>query len=116
VAILQVFWVWPRWLRVQGVPTGTERGFYGGLKRAKLGHKREGDNPIVFHDLRHTFGTLCAASGIPVGDIQAYMGHSDVKTTQIYMHYAPKHDAAERLTAAFGGAASLEVVETAKAV
>jgi integrase len=83
-------------------------GFYGGLKRAKLGHKREGGNPIVFHDLRHTFGTLCAASGIPVGDIQAYMGHSDVKTTQIYMHYAPKHDAAERLTAAFGGVTELE--------
>ena len=51
----------------------------------------------MFHDLRHTFGTLCAASGIPVGDIQTYMGHSHVQTTQIYMHHAPKHDAAEKL-------------------
>jgi integrase len=62
-----------------------------------------------FHDLRHTFGTLCAAEGIPVGDIQAYMGHSKVTTTEIYMHSAPKHDAADRLTAAFGGAAVAEV-------
>jgi len=75
--------------------------FYGALKRAGLGHRREGKRPMVFHDLRHTFGTLCASSGVPVGDIQVYMGHSDVKTTQIYMHHAPKHDAAAKLTAAF---------------
>jgi integrase len=78
-------------------------GFYGALKRAGLGHKREGEDPFVFHDLRHTFGTLCASSGVPVGDIQHYMGHAHLETTQIYMHFAPKHDAAERLTAAFGG-------------
>jgi integrase len=77
-------------------------GFYGALKRAGLGHKREGEDPIVFHDLRHTFGTLCASNGIPVGDIQHYMGHAHLETTQIYMHFAPKHDAAEKLTAAFG--------------
>lgn len=79
-------------------------GFYSALKAAGLGHKREGPEPFRFHDLRHTFGTLCASSGVPVGDIQTYMGHSDVKTTQIYMHHAPKHDAAQRLTEAFGGA------------
>ena len=27
---------------------------------AGLGHSREGPQPFVFHDLRHTFGTLCA--------------------------------------------------------
>jgi integrase len=75
--------------------------FYAALAAAGMAHRREGDDPIVFHDLRHTFGTLCASNGIPVGDIQTYMGHSDVKTTQIYMHHAPKHDAAEKLTAAF---------------
>jgi integrase len=77
------------------------QGFYGALKRAGLGHKREGPDPIVFHDLRHTFGTLCASNGIPVGDIQHYMGHAHLETTQIYMHFAPKHDAADKLTGAF---------------
>jgi len=56
----------------------------------------------VFHDLRHTFGTLCASSGVPVGEIRVYMGHASLSTTEIYMHHAPKHDAAQRLTQAFG--------------
>jgi hypothetical protein len=30
------------------------------------------------------------------------MGHANLDTTQVYMHFAPKHDAADRLTAAFG--------------
>ena len=67
-----------------------------------MGHKRESEDPFVFHDLRHTFGTLCAASGVPVGDIQHYMGHANLDTTQVYMHFAPKHAAAQRLTEAFG--------------
>jgi site-specific recombinase XerD len=30
------------------------------------------------------------------------MGHANLDTTQVYMHFAPKHDAAQRLTEAFG--------------
>jgi integrase len=58
---------------------------------------------ITFHGLRHTFGTTLARAGWPVGDIQALMGHADIATTQIYMHYAPRHDQAERIAAAFAG-------------
>ncbi len=42
--------------------------------------------------LRHSFGTTLARSGWPVGDIQALMGHANLVTTEIYMHYAPRHD------------------------
>ena len=31
------------------------------------------------------------------------MGHQDVQTTMRYVHYVPRHDAAAKLTAAFGG-------------
>lgn len=34
------------------------------------------------------------------------MGHASLSTTEIYMHDAPKNDAAQRLTAAFGVASA----------
>jgi integrase len=55
----------------------------------------------VFHDLRHTFGTQCAAKGIDLPRIQRWMGHAEIETTMRYLHYVPAHDDAARLTAAF---------------
>jgi integrase len=46
-------------------------------------------------------GTLCAAKGIGLRRIQAWMGHADIRTTMRYLHYVPQHDDAARLTAAF---------------
>jgi integrase len=76
-------------------------GFYAALDVAGLGALREKTDPIVFHDLRHTFGTMCAAKGIDLRRIQAWMGHADIQTTMRYLHYVPQHDDAARLTAAF---------------
>jgi integrase len=76
----------------------TIRGaFYGALDAAGLSGKREGDDPMVFHDLRHTFGTL-AVEAWPLHDVQAYMGHADIQTTMIYVHHQPKVAAADVLT------------------
>jgi integrase len=76
----------------------TIRGaFYGALDAAGLGGKRQGDDPMVFHDLRHTFGTL-AVEAWPLHDVQAYMGHADIQTTMIYVHHQPKAAAADVLT------------------
>jgi integrase len=54
-----------------------------------------------FHDLRHTFGTTMARAGVEVGTIQAWLGHADLATTQLYMHYAPQAEDAARIAAAF---------------
>ena len=54
-----------------------------------------------FHDLRHTFGTTMARAGVPVTTIQAWMGHADIQTTQIYMHYAPAANDALEIDSAF---------------
>lgn len=54
-----------------------------------------------FHDLRHTFGTTCAAAGIPLRTLQEWMGHVDIKTTMIYAHYAPGEEEAALIERAF---------------
>jgi integrase len=74
--------------------------FYAALAAAGLGAMREKDEPITFHDLRHSFGTTCAVAGIPEVTIQSWMGHADGSTTKRYMHHAPRHDDARRLSAA----------------
>ena len=56
---------------------------------------------IRFHDLRHTFATTLAAAGVPLRTIQEYLGHADLKTTQIYAHYAPSAGETAVLNAAF---------------
>lgn len=33
--------------------------------------------------------------------VQEWMGHADVQTTMRYLHYAPRHDDAEVIAAAF---------------
>ncbi len=60
-----------------------------------------GVRPIRFHDLRHTFGTRLAATGQPIRAIQEFLGHADVKTTQIYMHYAPSQRELAMINEAF---------------
>jgi integrase len=72
--------------------------FYVALEVAGLGRLRAKDDPIVFHDLRHTFGTL-AVQAFALSDVKAMMGHADISTTMIYVHHVPQTDAAARLSA-----------------
>lgn len=39
---------------------------------------------ITFHSARHTFATLSISSGIDITTLSTLMGHTDVRTTQIY--------------------------------
>lgn len=43
---------------------------------------------LKFHSLRHTFATWLVQSGASIYEIQKLLGHSDIKTTQIYAHLA----------------------------
>ena len=81
--------------------------FYAALDRAELGQLRKKADPIVFHDLRHTFGTLGAAIW-PLHDLQGYMGHADIQTTMIYVHHVPKVTAADELSRAVTAAMGIE--------
>ncbi len=68
--------------------------YYAALERAGL-------RRIRIHDLRHTFGTVCAAKGIPQTTIKEWMGHSDLATTEIYTAFYPQEADAARISAAF---------------
>ena len=48
---------------------------------------------IGWHVLRHTFASHLAMRGVPITTISELMGHSDLKTTQRYMHLSPAHKA-----------------------
>jgi integrase len=59
-----------------------------------------GLRPLRFHDLRHTFGSLAITSA-DIAEVQAWMGHADIKTTMRYLHYRDRGEAARRLGEAF---------------
>ncbi|WP_167590351.1 tyrosine-type recombinase/integrase [Oceanidesulfovibrio indonesiensis] len=44
---------------------------------------------VVFHTLRHTFGSWLAISGVPLFWIARLMGHSNQETTERYSHLCP---------------------------
>jgi integrase len=59
------------------------------VRRFKRALGRSGVRTVRFNDLRHTFGTRMAAAGVPLRTLQEWMGHRDIKTTQIYADYQP---------------------------
>ncbi|MDR1984781.1 MAG: site-specific integrase [Prevotellaceae bacterium] len=48
------------------------------------------DKKITFHVARHTFATLCLTMGMPIESISKMLGHTKIKTTQIYAHLIDK--------------------------
>jgi integrase len=73
------------------------RRYVAAVKRAKL-------RPLRFHDLRHAFGSIAANAARSGRELQEWMGHADLKTTQRYLHYRSRGDEARRINEAFKAA------------
>ena len=62
--------------------------------------KKHGLRQIRFHDLRHSCASLLLSLGVPMKQIQEWLGHSDISTTSnIYAHldYQSKVSSAEAM-------------------
>jgi integrase len=83
------------------------------LEHFKAALKRAHVRPVRIHDLRHTFPTTAAASGqVSLRILQEWMGHRDLKTTQIYADHMPGEREAQLIDAAFGGTPAVDHTET----
>lgn len=82
---------------------GRHLGYKALSARYKEALARAGLRQLRFHDLRHTFGTHAIRAADP-REVMEWMGHADIQTTQKYLAYKPRRDAAKRLAAAFDDA------------
>jgi integrase len=75
-------------------------------RRFERARYASGLEPLRFHDLRHTYGSLLVAGGIDLASVKAAMGHSRITTTERYLHARPASQLAERFTQALGATVS----------
>ncbi len=81
-------------------PLGGHLGYDGLSQRYKNSLDTAGLRRLRFHDLRHTFGSHAIRAADP-REVMEWMGHADIQTTQKYLSYKPRRDAARRLATAF---------------
>jgi integrase len=67
-------------------------------RRYERARDAAGLEPLRFHDLRHTYGSLLVAGGIDLPSVKAAMGHARITTTERYLHARPASELWERFT------------------
>jgi integrase len=60
-------------------------------KSFKAAAERAGLEGVTPHVLRHTAGTWLAQRGVPLWQIAGWLGHSLLRTTELYAHHSPDH-------------------------
>ncbi len=72
-------------------------------RRFERARDAAGLEPLRFHDLRHTYGSLLVAGGVDLASVKSALGHSRITTTERYLHARPAGELADRFTLALGG-------------
>lgn len=57
--------------------------------RLRTATKKAGWRCFSAHELRHTFATVSLRNGVALRDLQEWLGHASIKTTEKYLHAAP---------------------------
>src|SRR5262249_52700973 len=60
-------------------------------KSFHVGRRAAGLEWAACHDLRHSRATHWVKHGMPLREVQAYLGHADIHTTMRYAHFAADH-------------------------
>ena len=62
-----------------------------GLKNLAVQLRKASKINFTIHKLRHTFATLMLEGGCDIYSLSKMMGHSDIKTTTIYLSASTEH-------------------------
>jgi len=95
---------------------GSKGGHLAGHRlrdRYKAALDKAGLRALRFHDLRHTFGSH-AIRRADSREVMEWMGHQDLATTQRYLQFKPRQDAARRISAAFAAGSEPEPASAAR--
>ena len=55
-----------------------------------IGQIRRIEKGLTFHMARHTFATMSLSKGVPIESVSKMLGHTNIKTTQIYARITNK--------------------------
>lgn len=45
---------------------------------------------VLFHQRRHTFATMILSKGVPIESVSKMLGHTNIRTTQVYARITNK--------------------------
>ena len=88
-------WIWPALLKRGGEirdRVRSEKGCWHGVRAAA---DKAGLVDVAWHTLRHTYASHLVMRGVPIRQVQAWLGHASVKETEKYAHLYPDHGFAD---------------------
>ena len=93
-------WLFPNGKRTAPISCDTARDAFNAA-RAACGY----DDRFVPHTLRHSFATRLLEKGVDIRLVQILLGHSSIRSTEIYTHLSKplRHDLRQLLGDLFAG-------------
>ncbi len=68
---------------------GGALSLYGARERLQRACRKAGIREVRWHDLRHSFASQLVSAGVPLRQVQEWLGHSTITMTMRYSHLAP---------------------------